>query len=295
MKKVALIGAKGFIGRHLSWYLKAYKGVDPELYDICDVGSEENYHKIDLLDKGTLSQINLNVDYIFLMSGLTGTKIGFDKYSQFIDINEIALLNLLDTIRNSEFRPKIIFPSSRLVYRGSDYPLKENDIKETKTIYAVNKLACEGYLSAYSANFDIPYTVFRICVPYGNMLDNNYSFGTVGFFLKMALEGKDITLYGGGNLKRTFTHLEDLCYQMVEGAFNVNSDNKIYNIGGETYSLYEVASFIAKRYHVNVVTTPWPEADLRLESGHTFFDDSSIGQLFNGFKYKHSLPREIYK
>ncbi len=73
MKKVAIIGAKGFIGRHLSWYLKAYKGVDPELYDICDVGSEENYHKIDLLDKGTLSQMICLTKEHYLKSISTST------------------------------------------------------------------------------------------------------------------------------------------------------------------------------------------------------------------------------
>ena len=41
-----------------------------------------------------------------------------------------------------------------------DSPLKENDEKETKTIYAVNKLICENLLYAYNNSFDIPYTIF---------------------------------------------------------------------------------------------------------------------------------------
>ena len=43
---------------------------------------------------------------------------------------------------------------------GIDSPLKENDEKETKTIYAVNKLICENLLYAYNNSFDIPYTIF---------------------------------------------------------------------------------------------------------------------------------------
>ena len=221
-----------------------------------------------------------------MFAGLTGTYAGFDRYDTYININEIGLLNLLDAIRNSEYRPKIIFPSTRLVYKGVDKPLREEDEKETKTLYAVNKLACEGLLQAYKASFDIPYTIFRICIPYGNLLSTDYSFGTVGFFIKQAKAGKNITLYGGGNIKRTFTHMEDLCYQIVEGAFTEKSNGQVYNIGGETLSLREAAEIIADRFGTNVVSVPWPERDLRIESDHTYFDDTKIQSLLNLTPYK---------
>lgn len=292
MKKVAIIGAKGFIGRHLAWYLKSNMGITAECYDVIDV-DEPNYHKVDMTSKESVATIDFDVDYIFFMAGMTGTKAGFDKYETFVNVNELTLLNVLDEIRHSTYRPKIVFPSSRLVYQGIDKALKEDDTKDARTIYAANKIACEGYLKAYSYNFDIPYTVFRICVPYGNMLDNNYSFGTIGFFIKMAETGRDITLYGGGSIKRTFTHLEDLCYQMIKGAFYKSSDNQTFNIGGEISSLHDAADIIAKKYGVNVVSIPWPEDDLRLESNHTFFDDSKIQRLLCGYEYKHKLSEIV--
>lgn len=291
MKKVAIIGAKGFIGRHIAWYLQAQKGITAECYDVIDADAP-HYHKVNMTSKESVATINLDVDYIFFMAGITGTKVGFDKYGIFVSINELTLLNILDAIRHSPYRPKIIFPSTRLVYKGVDKPLCEDDEKDAKTIYAANKLACEGYLKAYSYNFDIPYTVFRICVPYGNVLDDNYSFGTIGFFIKMAEVGKDITLYGGGCIKRTFTHLEDICYQMINGAFNSESDNKIYNVGGETSSLHDVAEIIAQKYGVKVVDVPWPENDLKIESGDTYFEDRAIQKILGVYKYKHQL-REI--
>ena len=167
----------------------------------------------------------------------------------------------------------------------ADY-VKEDDEKETKTIYAVNKLACEGILQAYKDSFDIPYTVFRICIPYGNLLSNDYSFGTVGFFIKQAEAGKDITLYGGGTIKRTFTHMEDLCNQVIEGAFKPGSNGEVYNVGGETLSLHDAAEIIAKKYGVSVTAVPWPERDLRIESDHTYFDDKKIQTLLHFGAYK---------
>lgn len=282
--KTAIIGANGYIGKHLAFYLQKI-GITPMCYDIQDE-ERENYKKVDLINKESVKDIDLNVDYIFMFAGLTGTYVGFDKYETYVNINEIGLLNLLDVIRCSEYRPKIIFPSTRLVYKGVDKPLKEEDEKETKTLYAINKQACEGILYAYKQSFDIPYTVFRICIPYGNLLSTDYSFGTVGFFIKQAKAGKDITLYGGGDIKRTFTHMEDICYQIVYGAMKEESNGEIYNIGGQTLSLRQAAEIIAAKFGTNVVAVPWPERDLRIESDHTYFDDTKIRTLLNLGEYK---------
>lgn len=282
--KCAVIGGKGYIGKHLAFYLKK-RGYVVMTYDVIPV-EEENYMSVDMTNSESVSKIDLNVDYIYMFAGLTGTHGGFDAYEKYININEIALLNLLDAIKKSEYRPKVIFPSTRLVYKGYDKPLKEVDEKESKTIYAANKIACEGYLQAYRDSFDIPYTVFRICIPYGNMLSTDYSFGTVGFFIKQAKAGKDITLYGGGTIKRTFTHMEDLCYQIVEGSMKKESDGQIYNVGGETLSLRRAAEIVASKFGTNVVAVPWPERDLRIESDHTYFDDTKIQALLGGMTYK---------
>lgn len=279
MKKIGVIGANGYIGKHIVSYLQRYYDVNVDSYDIVAECNLPNYHKVDLTDKESIKGLNLDLDYIFMFAGLTGTYNGFNEYEKFISINELGLLNLLDAIKNSEYRPKVIFPSTRLVYKGVDKSLKEDDLKECKTIYAANKLACEGYLQAYHDSFDIPYTIFRICLPYGNLLSTDYSFGTVGFFIRQAKAGKDITLYGGGNIKRTFTHMEDLCYQIIEGSFHHESNGQTYNVGGETLSLHDAAEIIAAKYGTKVTEIPWPKRDLRIESSHTYFDDTKIRSL----------------
>lgn len=283
--RCAVVGSCGYIGKHIVKYLEERYKIVPDNYDVCDCDLP-NYRKVDLTDKDSVATINFDVDYIFNFAGLTGTYAGFDKYENYVNVNEIGLLNLLDAIRDSGHCPKVIFPSTRLVYKGVDKPLGEDDEKETRTIYAVNKLACEGLLYAYHQSFDIPYTIFRICIPYGNLLSDDYSFGTVGFFIRQAKEGKNITLYGGGDIKRTFTHMEDLCYQIIEGAFAPNSNGQIYNVGGETLSLREAAQIIARKFGVSVVAVPWPERDLRIESSHTYFDDTKIKSLLTLSDYK---------
>lgn len=282
--KIAVIGANGYIGKHLTYYLQQM-GHQPMCYDIQQ--KERKYYKqVNLIDKVSVASIDLDVEYLFMFAGLTGTYAGFDNYETYVNTNEIGLLNLLDAIRKTKYRPKVVFPSTRLVYKGVDKALAETDEKETKTLYAINKLACEGILYAYKQSFDIPYTIFRICIPYGNMLSTDYSFGTVGFFIKQAKSGKDVTLYGGGTIKRTFTHMEDLCYQIVYASMKEESNGEIYNIGGETLSLKRVADIIVKKFCVNVISVDWPERDLKIESDHTYFDDKKIRNLLNFGEYK---------
>lgn len=286
-KHCAIIGSTGYIGKHLAYYLQTYYHIVPSCYDIAQNDfSMPYYQQIDLLNKESLKQIDLNVDYLFVFAGLTGTHASFERYEQYTMVNEVGLMNLLDLISQSPFRPRIIFPSSRLVYKGVDKPLKENDAKEAKTIYAANKIACEHLLHAYANRYSIPYTIFRICVPYGNMLSGDYSFGTIGAFLRRAKAKENISLYGGGSIKRTFTHIEDVCYQILNVAFNQHDKEQIFNIGGETLSLHEAAQIIADKYGIKVLSVEWPEKDLLIESGHTYFDDSKIRSAIQLVEYK---------
>jgi len=129
--------------------------------------------------------------------------------------------------------------------------------------------------------YGINYSVFRICVPYGNMLSSQLSYGTLSFFLDKALSKEPISLFGDGSLKRTFTHVMDVCRQVVEVAELPASDGQCFNIDGETFSLKDTAEMIGEKYGVPVVFREWPARALQLESGDTIFDSSRIRQLLN--------------
>lgn len=282
---VAIIGANGYIGKNLFKYLQDNYSFDIDCYDIAEKSFMLNYRCVDITKKEAVKLIDLDVDIIFVLFGLTGTLAGFDSYEKYITINEIGLLNLLDAIKESSYRPRVVFPSTRLVYKGTDKALVEGDLKETKTIYAVNKLACEGFLQAYYNSFEIPFTVFRIGVPYGTLLSTNYSYGTIGLFLKQVSSEGMITLYGDGSFKRTFTYIKDLCFQIVEGSMRKESVGGIYNVGGEVFTLRKIAEIIAAKYRVKVVCVPWPVRALKIESYHTYFDDTKIRCLLGNFSY----------
>lgn len=278
-----ILGANGYIGRHLAYYLNQ-KGFRVFAYDIQpernpNLPAEIQYEQFDICHN--YDHINFNVDYLFVFSGITGTKNGFEQYRTFIEVNEIGLLNILSKVKDMGQKPKIIFPSTRLVYKGVEQPLPEDAEKEAKTIYAANKLACERYLKMYANCYGITYTIYRICVPYGNLFDGEFSYGTIDAFLNRAKSGGTITLYGDGEIKRTLTHVVSVCQQITDSMILSLSDNSTLNIAGETFSLKELATKIAAIYGTPVSFIPWNDMDWKIESGSTVFDGCKIESMIS--------------
>lgn len=267
--KCLFFGAGGYLGKHMVYALR--QNGDEVVIPLASDGG-----RLDLTRLNALVNIDWNVDAVYMFAGVTGTGVSFDQYDKFLLGNEFSLLNVLDSIRRSSARPRVIFPSTRLVYQGSDTPLLENATKESKTLYSVNKIACEHYLHAFSNAFSVPYTILRICVPYANMLGQEYSYGTIGSFISQASKTGRIRLYGGGTVRRTFSHIEDLCRITLLTAEHPGTVNKIYNMPGDDLSLYEAASFVAARLGATVECVDWPELDVRIESGSTVFDGALI-------------------
>lgn len=282
VKKIIFFGCNGYIGSHLVVELKklGYIVLGFDISDAPKVKSLDSYTQINISNMNEVSKINFDVDFVYYFSGLTGTLASIDNALKFVDVNEKGLLNILSCIKEQNILPKIVFPSTRLVYKGlKNKSLSEDSEKEFKTIYALNKFQNEQCLKIFNSSYNIPYTIFRICVPYGNNFDNDYSYGTIGFFLSQAKSKKPITLYGNGDLKRTFTSVTDICNQIIKVSEKAISNRETYNIGGEVFSLLEIAQLIADKFNVEVKHIEWPEVALKLESGDTIFDSSKIEKL----------------
>ena len=129
--KCIIFGSKGYLGSNFCKYLN---NVNSEIF-LPDYKSGE---RLDLTQYKNLKGINWNVDSVFVLAGKTGTQLSFDDYYNFLISNELILLNILNAIKDSKYRPRIVFPSTRLVYKSSDSLLNENSLKESRTVYAVN-------------------------------------------------------------------------------------------------------------------------------------------------------------
>ena len=295
MKKIVIIGANSYLARNLICMINAQKNkYQLKLYGKTEqhVDGEDNYTCVDVLDKESVKTIDLDCDIVYFFVGKTGSANAFQEYDMFIDVNEKALLNVMTEYVAQKSKAKFVFPSTRLVYRGDEGSLKEEDEKAYKSIYAINKHACEMYVQLYHEIFDLQYIIFRICVPYGTLVPNAISYGTMEFMLNNAKAGKDISIYGDGKIRRTLTYIGDLCKAMLDGALHPSCINEIYNIGGEEYNLGELATMVAEKYAVGVNYVPWPNMAKKMESGGTVFDSSKLDEIIS---YKSTCLKEWVK
>jgi UDP-glucose 4-epimerase len=291
-----IIGCNGYLGKHLTSFLlkegwKVYRYGKKEVDDL----SLPDYSRLNVEHKEDFEVLNTDVDFIFYFSGITGVAAAYNNYESYIDVNEKGLLHLLNKVRYDNSKARIVFPSTRLIYKGmKDELLSEKSEKEFKTIYALNKWFGEQIIQQYSRYFGVPFSIFRICVPYGNLFNEAYSYGTIGFFLNKARAGETISLFGNGDQKRTFSHVEDICCQIHKALINPNSKNNVYNTMGETYSLKQVADKIASKFNVQVKSVDWPPMDESLESGDTVFNSEKIAALIKK-PLRHSFEDWLHK
>ena len=291
MSKIAILGANSYIGRNFISYLKSrHLNEELVLYGHSDIQLDlyDNYKKIEFDKFDSIDLIDWSVDYIYIFFGKTGTLNGFSEYDLFIDINEKYLLHFLTQYIKNKCKAKLIFLSSRLVYKGSKYPLKEDDEKEFKTIYAMNKFACENYLKMYHNMYNIPYVILRLCVPYGSYSVANLSYGLMNFFITKAQNGEDINIFGDGSQKRTLTNMDYLVQILWEVAKNNKILNDTFNIGGEVLSLKEIAEKIANKYNVGINFVDCSRESLIIESGDTVFNSNKLDTLLD-FKYNYKI------
>jgi UDP-glucose 4-epimerase len=118
--KVQILGSNGYIGKNFTHYLGSQNNIEIELFDVQQksIHNSFQYISLDISDNSQVSKINFDSDLIYIFSGLTGTGAGFDKYEDYLKVNELGLLNILNSLKEQNYKGRIIFPSTRLVYKG---------------------------------------------------------------------------------------------------------------------------------------------------------------------------------
>ena len=280
---ITVIGANSYIARNFIYWLKKNYQLDFDLYDNAEehLDRESPYKKLDIFDQEKVATAIEHSDLIYFFVGKTGTLQGFDEPSTFLNVNENSLLTLLNACKDHNRHAKIIFPSTRLVYRGDSIPLVETAEKQFLTPYAIQKYACEQYLEMYHRLWNINYVTLRICVPYGSMVPPTRSYGTLDFFVNQAKSNGKIAIFGDGLQRRTFIHIADLCEVLYKTGLSRDVQNDVYNVGGEEYSIREIAEIIADKYQASIIFKDWPRDSKIIESGDTVFNATKLETLLN--------------
>jgi CDP-paratose 2-epimerase len=205
------------------------------------------------------------------------------------DVNARGTLNLLEIVRETGREIPLLFTSTNKVYgdlidvdlemSASRYlPPKGSaacgGIDETRAVhfhspYGCSKGAADQYVLDYAHTFGLPATVFRMSCIYGPHQFGTEDQGWVAHFIRKALRGEAITLYGDGRQVRDILFVDDLVQAMVLALEQINrTRGQAFNIGGgprNTISLLELLEMIGglRGRKVKVSFERWRAADQR--------------------------------
>jgi len=151
--------------------------------------------------------------------------------------------NVLRLSKNTGVR-RLFFSSSSEVY-GEPFEIPQHE--ETTPLnsrlpYAIVKNVAEAYLRSYQEEYGLDYTVFRFFNTYGPNQSEDF---VVPRFVRMALRGDDITIYGDGSQTRTFCYVDDNVEACLATLVGRKGINETINIGSdENLSILELAEMI---------------------------------------------------
>ena len=140
---------------------------------------------------------------------------------------------------------RFIYTSSVAVYGEAEVPYREDDIPKPKDIYGINKWAAEQMLVTLARSRGMEYTIFRphnIYGPYQDM-SNPYK-NVVALFMRNIIEGKPITIYGEGKMRRAFSYVDDVV-DVLSQAQSEAFKNQVFNVGSAIdYGIDDLLSMI---------------------------------------------------
>lgn len=146
---------------------------------------------------------------------------------------------------------RVFFSSSSEVYgEPVEFPQDEQTTPlNSRLPYAVVKNVGEVFVKAFQHTHGLDYTIFRFFNTYGPRQSPDF---VVAKFIRQALEGEDITIYGDGSQTRTFCFIADNVRATTRAMHLECAANDVFNIGSENeVSMLELAELIVKKTGAN--------------------------------------------
>jgi len=169
-------------------------------------------------------------DYVYHYAAVVGVKRTLENPKMVLnDIDGIK--NILDFSKNTGVKRVFLSSSSEVYGEPVEIPQVENTTPlNSRLPYAIVKNISEAFCKSYSKEYGLDYTIFRFFNTYGPLQSNDF---VITKFINLALQNKDITIYGNGLQTRTFCFIDD----NIETTINImNYDlhiNDTINIGSD--------------------------------------------------------------
>ncbi len=281
--KVLITGVAGFIGSNLAERLLKVGeheiiGVDNLSYGVRQqVPDSVDFHELDVRS-AEIHPLFDGVDVVFHLAAKNCISDCQTDPVETADINITGTVNVFEAARRKQVR-KVIYAESSAIYEGSAaFPTPESEVNP-ESFYATSKVASMYFANAYSKFTDLRFTALRYFCVYGPRQDYRRTIPPVmsAFIIKF-LKGERPIIYGSGEKRRDFIHIDDVNDFHLLCIYDLKTDNKVYNIGsGRNYSVNEIYGFISDL--LNVKIEPIHKEDLAGEAEITLADTSKTQKL----------------
>ena len=258
--RVLVTGGLGFIGSTLAARLvdegahvtlvdsliPQYGGNRFNIEAICD---RVEVNITDVRDPYAISSLVQGQDLLFNLAGQTSHPDSMTQPQADLDINAGAQLSILEACRQHNPRIKIVYASTRQLYGKPDrLPVDEDHPIRPVDVNGINKLAGEQYHLLYNNVYGIRACALRLTNTYGprmRVMDARQTF--LGIWVRRAIEGKPLLVFGDGRQLRDFNYVDDCVDALIATATRPEADGQVYNLGSsEVISLEDVARLFAQ-------------------------------------------------
>ncbi len=243
--RALITGGAGFIGSHLSEALLA-AGHEVQILDNLSTGSIDNIahlkgHRgfdyfIDTVDnEPLLAELIDRSDVVFHFAAAVGVKLIVEQPVYTIETNvhgtEVVLKHA-----NKKKKLVVIASTSEVYGKSEDVPFREDSdlvmgpTPKHRWAYACSKAIDEFLALAYWKERKLPVIIVRFFNTVGPRQSGQYGM-VIPNFVRQALAGEPITVFGDGTQSRSFTHVVDVVGALLKLVNEPNAIGQVVNIG----------------------------------------------------------------
>jgi UDP-glucose 4-epimerase len=254
-----LTGGAGFIGSHLAEALLA-RGEEVVCLDDLSTGSTLNlehlegtpgfaFHRGTILDHGLVATLAARADVVVHLAAAVGVKLIVERPLDSLITNIRGTEVVLDAVARA--RCKVLVTSTSEIYgKNADGPLREDADRilgspfKARWSYSTAKAVDEVLAHAYGRDLGLSVVVVRLFNCVGPRQTGAYGM-VVPRFVRQALRGEDLTVYGDGRQRRCFCHVTDSVGAVLALLDNPSADGEVFNVGSqEEVTIDELAAIV---------------------------------------------------
>jgi UDP-glucose 4-epimerase len=259
MSKALITGGAGFIGSHLAETL-LQRGWTVAVVDDLSTGSIKNiahlkarpgfsYVLDTVMNRPLMLELVDQADLVYHLAAAVGVRLIVEEPVRTIETNIKATELILELCARK--RKAVLLTSTSEVYGKLDKPRfsEEDDVvlgptSRVRWCYAASKIIDEFLAKAYFKEKGLPAVVVRLFNTIGPRQTGQYGM-VAPRFVKQALLGEPITVYGDGTQRRSFTWVGDVVQAMIKLIEHPSAYGEVFNLGHtEEVSIYELAELV---------------------------------------------------